>query len=338
MKILDKMKKSKAPEKKTEREKLEERREEVLAKGRKFKYPLQYAKHKMIINTLVLAGLALVLSLVLGWFALYKMQSTSDVAYRVMQVLPLPVAEVDGEGVRYGDYLLVYRSSVAPVEQQGQEGAKDEIRAIRETYKRTALDAVEEYTFAKKIAREKGIEVTDKMLDEAEKVHLSAGGVKKSKEVFLKILKDNFGLSEREYRKLLKISLMKTEVSKKIDQKAKALIDEVAGKVAASADLSAVAKEIGGAVMYEETGGLVDKMNIDGGRADKAMKLEVGAASEAFLSTNGDGYYIVKTIGKTETQINYVSVFSPFSELKKRVKSLRKAGKIKEHIKLEDKR
>ena len=37
---------------KTEREKVEERREEVLAKGRKFKYPLQYTKHKLVINTI----------------------------------------------------------------------------------------------------------------------------------------------------------------------------------------------------------------------------------------------------------------------------------------------
>ena len=45
-------------EKKTEREKVEERREEVLTRGRKFKYPLQYAKHKLVINTIIIAVVA----------------------------------------------------------------------------------------------------------------------------------------------------------------------------------------------------------------------------------------------------------------------------------------
>ena len=42
-------------EKKTEKEKIEERREEVLKSGRKFKYPLQYSKHKLIIITIAVA-------------------------------------------------------------------------------------------------------------------------------------------------------------------------------------------------------------------------------------------------------------------------------------------
>ena len=44
------MKKEAEQKKMTEKEKVEERREEVLARGRKFKYPLQYAKHRLMIN------------------------------------------------------------------------------------------------------------------------------------------------------------------------------------------------------------------------------------------------------------------------------------------------
>ena len=47
-----------ADDKKTEREKVEERREEVLARGRKFKYPLQYAKHKVVNLTIIISILA----------------------------------------------------------------------------------------------------------------------------------------------------------------------------------------------------------------------------------------------------------------------------------------
>lgn len=73
---------------KTEREKVEKRREEVLAQGRKFKYPMQYAKHRLIINTVVVAVVAIVLMVVAGWAMLYKLQDTGNMIYRVTQVIP----------------------------------------------------------------------------------------------------------------------------------------------------------------------------------------------------------------------------------------------------------
>ena len=86
---------------KTEREKVEKRREEVLAQGRKFKYPMQYAKHRLIINTVVVAVVAIVLMVVAGWAMLYKLQDTGNMIYRVTQVIPVPVAEVDGAKDHY---------------------------------------------------------------------------------------------------------------------------------------------------------------------------------------------------------------------------------------------
>ena len=67
------------PEHKTEKEKLDERREEILAQGRKFKYPMQFAKHRLVIATIIVALVALVLAGLIGWLSLYKTQSTGDI-------------------------------------------------------------------------------------------------------------------------------------------------------------------------------------------------------------------------------------------------------------------
>lgn len=83
----------------TEREKVEQRREEVLAQGRKFKYPMQYAKHKLVINTVLVAVVAIIAMVVAGWAMLYKFQDTGDMLYRVTQLVPVPVAKVAGEQV-----------------------------------------------------------------------------------------------------------------------------------------------------------------------------------------------------------------------------------------------
>ena len=71
MNLRNPLKRGADKERKTEREKVEERREEVLSRGRKFKYPLQYAKHKLVINTVVIAVVGVVLLMVSGWAALY---------------------------------------------------------------------------------------------------------------------------------------------------------------------------------------------------------------------------------------------------------------------------
>ena len=105
-------------EAKTEKEKLDERREEVLARGRKFKYPLQYAKHKLVFNTIIIAFVAFVAIIVFGWAMLYKIQDTGDIIYRLTRVLPVSVANVSGEEVRFSDYLMIYRSSLGVVADQ----------------------------------------------------------------------------------------------------------------------------------------------------------------------------------------------------------------------------
>ena len=328
--------KIKQPEQKpkTEREKVEERREEVLAKGRKFKYPLQYTKHKLVINTILVAAVAVVAMVVAGWLALYQFQSTGEMMYRVTQVLPVPVAEVDGAKVRYSDYLMIYRSNLQTSEQQsGQLGNTEDDDLVRAEYKRTALEAAVEYTYAMKLGKELGLSVSEEEIDQAFDEHRKVGGVERSEEAFLKIVQDNFGMNRREYRRMLELTLMKAKVEQEIDETAQAVAAEVETMLNENGgDMAAVAESLGEQVEYEATGQLVDNMNVDGGRSNKAMTLEPGQVSERFLSNNGDGYYFVKLVEKTETQVNYESIKVKFTTFAERVAQLYEEGKVKELI------
>ena len=319
---------------KTEREKVEERREEVLAKGRKFKYPLQYTKHKLVINTILVAAVAVVAMVVAGWLALYQFQSTGEMMYRVTQVLPVPVAEVDGAKVRYSDYLMIYRSNLQTSEQQsGQLGNTEDDDLVRAEYKRTALEAAVEYTYAMKLGKELGLSVAEEEIDQAFDEHRKVGGVERSEEAFLKIVQDNFGMNRREYRRMLELTLMKAKVEQEIDETAQAVAAEVETMLNENGgDMAAVAESLGEQVEYEATGQLVDNRNVDGGRSNKAMTLEPGQVSERFLSNNGDGYYFVKLVEKTETQVNYESIKVKFTTFAERVAQLYEEGKVKELI------
>ena len=318
----------------TEREKVEQRREEVLAQGRKFKYPMQYAKHKLVINTVLVAVIAIVLMVVAGWAMLYKFQDTGNMIYRVTQVIPVPVAEVDGAKVRYSDYLMIYRSNLQAAEQQGgligQDGDAD---LVREVYKQAALQAAVTYTYALKLGREMNITVTDEEITQAFDEHRKVGGVERSEEGFLRIISDNFGMNRTEYRRMLYLTLMKAKVAQVMDTRAQNLAGQVEQLLAENGgDLWAVADALGGEVEYEATGQLVDNMNVDGGRSNKAMTLEVGQISEKFLSSNGDGYYYVKLEEKTDSKVNYASLKIAFLEFDLKVAELYDEGKVEEYI------
>lgn len=331
--------KSKLPSKaehKTEKEKLDKRREEILAKGRKFKYPMQFAKHRLVFITIAIALIALVGAGALGWFSLYKAQNTGDVLYRLTTVLPVPVAKIDGELVRYSDYLMIFRSSITPVEQQnGASDNQEDTDSVREYYKRTALNDAEDYTYALKLAKQMNITVTDDMINQAFDEHRKLGGAERSREGFLKVLKDNFDLSEKEYRRLLYLSLIKEEVSKKIDSEAYSKAEQALAKAkTANGDLAKIASELN--LEYEDTGGLIDVMNVDGGRSDIAYAMSPNQLSDILTSSNGDGYYIIYLRDKAESRVNYVSIKIPFTEFDKRLANVREENRVEEYVKIGD--
>lgn len=329
---------SKKDEKKTEKEKVEERREEVLAAGRKFKYPLQWTRHRIVINTILIALVVVTMIIIGGYLALYRIGMTDELLFRVTRVIPVPVATVDGEDVRFSDYLMFYRSSMTSIERQsGSQFDESSYTALRDEYKRVALSEAEEYAYATKLAKELGITVSDEEVALEFDRHLKIGGIDRSEEGFVKIIEDNFGLTKSEYERMLYLTLVKAKVEIEIDETADKTAKKVESLLASNGnDYQAVAEQLGDEIIYEETGGLVDNKNIDGGRASEAMKLEPEQSSGRFVSMNGDGYYFVKLIKKTDSEVNFVSIKVPFTEFNKRFESLREEDKIHEYITIPD--
>ena len=328
MKLLSKK------EKMTEQEKVDERREEVLATGRKFKYPLQWTKHRIVISTILIAVVVVAVVITGGWLALYQFNMTDDMLFRITKILPVSVATVDGEAVRFSDYLMFYRSSITSIERQsGQVDNEGSIDDLRIQYKLSALSEAEKYTYAMKLAKENDVTVSDDEVKEEFQRQLKIGGTERSEESFVKIIEDNFGLSRDEYDRMLYLTLVKAKVEEKIDKKA----EETANKVESmlkenGGDYQAVAEALGEQISYEETGGYVSSQNIDGGRASEAIRLEPGQQSGRFVSMNGDGYYFVKLVAKTDTEVNFVSIKVPFTEFKTQFDKLKEDNKISEFI------
>ena len=317
---------------------VEKRREEVLARGKKFKYPLQYTKHKVVVNTIIVGLVSLLLLATAGWVALYRFQSLDNIMYRISTVVPVTVAKIDGEAVRFSDYLRTVRSSLKALGQQaGLEGDDngDDLAVIREQYKRMALTQAEDLTYALKLGRELEITVSDEEVEKVFNEHRRVGGTERSEESFLKVLEANFGLSKIEYKRMLYLALMRAKVEQKIDTEANELAKTIERRLKENGgDFEAVQTELGERVQLEDTGGLIDNKNVDGGRSGKAYSLEVGQISEQFASSNGDGYYFVKTLEKDAEarKVHYVSLYIKFTEFEKRLNKVREEGLVKEYI------
>lgn len=316
---------------------LEESREEIIAKGKKFKYPFQYAKHRLIINAILIGIVAVVAMGLVGWYQLYKAQNTGEVMYRFTRSIALSVADVDGVKVRFSDYLMLYRSSIASVErQQGAFDDSEGSRQQKEYYKRQALSAAEDYSYAMHLLDEAGKAVTEDEIDEIIEEHKIIDGEKRSDEAFEGIIRDNFGLSIRDYRRLIMLSLAKKKASVEFDTEARETVEKIAETLKTNADMAAVMKDFAESetVSYELVEE-VDYTNLDSGRAEAAALLaKPGDISDYFVSKNGDGYYIVKLKAKTDNKVSYESIWVRFRKIDSEMAKLREDGKVKEMIDL----
>lgn len=314
-----------------------EHRERILAGGRRFKYPMQYARHKLVFNTIIVTLVTLVLLAVVGWWQLYLVQNTSSFFYRVTRVLPLPVAMVDGESVRYSTYLMYYNSSAHYLQQSEQVdlNSSDGKRQL-DYVKRKSMDNVIADAYALKLARERNITVSEQQVDQVINNDRNTTSGRISQETYDASALSILGWAPDEYRQDAKSKLIRQEVSYAIDSVAKAKADQAAQLLKApNSDLATVAQNLGGqgnAKVTVGVSGMVPLTNSDGGLSTEAAKLQKGQISPVMKTTTGDGYYFVQLIDKTDTQINYQYIRIPLTAFDDLLSHLKSSGKIHEYI------
>ena len=319
---------------------LAEHREKVLAGGRKFKYPVQYQRHKLVINAAIISVSALILLIGIGWYLLYPAQNTSEFMYRVTMVVPVPVAVVDGQQVRYSDYLMQYRSNLHYLVEKEQvdvttESGKRQVEFI----KAQSMEGAIANAFAAKKARELDIQVTDAELETflTQQRQVTDGEV--SEATYNSVIEDYYGWSADEYRDAMKSKLLRQKVAFALDQNATKITETIEKRIAAGQTNLAVLAE---ALNKEEEGTLmftpaawVPRDNRDGGLATAAAELQKGQISKAIKTTTGDGYHYVQLIDSNDGNVQYSSLFVPLTEFKDQLKAAQD-DKLTRFIKIED--
>jgi SurA N-terminal domain len=330
-------KKDDASQSRITNETVAEHRERILAGGRRFKYPVQYARHRLVFNAIIISIVAVVVLVAIGYWQLYPGQNTSTFMYRVTKVLPLPVASVDGQLVPYSDYLMKYRSSVYYLEQKEQISLKsdDGKRRIDFIKQKSMEDAIAD-AYAVKLAKQLDIAVTDVELESFLKIQRQSTDGEVSQQTYDAVVLDYYGWSADEYRYATKNKLLRQKVAYAVDTNASKVVESISTQLKTpGSSLQAIAAasttQNGEQIVYGASD-WVPKTNQDGGLAVAASKLERGAVSGVIKSTTGDGYYFVRLIDSNDTQVNYEYIQIPLTEFTKKLAAVESDDKVQKFI------
>lgn len=280
-----------------------EHREEVLSGARKYIYPLQHSKHKIVIVTTTLFILAFLSFTTFCVVSLYKLQNTSTFLYRVTQVVPFPVARSGTKFVSYESYLFELRHYMHYYETQQKIGFDTESgKQQLDDYKRRSLDKVINDSIIKQIASERGITVTDQEIDAQITSARNQNRLGGSSRVFEDVIKEYYGWSLSDFKRSIRASLLEQKVTASLDEEAKAKLDTVRAELNNGKPFADVAKQYSDDEATKPAGGdfgAIDKANTAASpqTTDVLFAQPVGAVSEPIIISydTGYAYEIVKT-------------------------------------------
>jgi hypothetical protein len=303
-----------------------EHRENVLSSARKYKYPLQHSKHRIVI-----VSTALIIAAVIGFFvytglALYRFQSSSSFVYRVTQVLPFPVAKAGKQFVAYENYLFELRRYQHYYQTQQRvdfddKSGKDQLAA----YKPKAMQEVLQAAYVKQLAAQHYVSVNNNELNAA----LSAlqAQNQSSNQELADVTSKFFGWSLGDLKREIKQELLAQKVAATLDTAAQAKAAAVLTKAKDGANFATLAAQYstdnatkGNGGQYADTAITAASTDVPPAVVQALSKLKVGQTSDVIqagatleivkLIANNDGKYTAAHISFTITPINtYVAQY-----------------------------
>ncbi|MBP7857636.1 MAG: peptidylprolyl isomerase [Candidatus Saccharimonadales bacterium] len=220
-----------------------EHREEVLKGARKFKYPLEHSKHRIVIVSTALLVVGLVAFFVYTCLSLYRYQTTSSFMYRVTQIIPFPVAEAGGRWVSYESYLFELRRYMHYYETQQQVNFEVEGKQQLGIYRPKALQQVIDDAYVKELAARNRVKVSEREVSDAIATLRAQNQLGSNNEELASVTQKFFGWSLDDFRRQLKQELLAQKVAAKLDTEAYARAQNILLQAKNGADFAALATQ-----------------------------------------------------------------------------------------------
>lgn len=321
-------------------ETVSDHREEVLSSARKYIYPLQHSKHKIVRISLAIFGVVVVGFLILTTLSLYKFQSTGGFVYDVTRVLPYPVAKAGSSWVGYESYLFELRRNMHYYATQQQSNfstkdGKDQLKLL----KAQAMSLVVEDAYVKQLAKQNEVTVSDKQVDQQIELLRSQNRLGNNERVFKDVLSQYWGWSEADFKRELKQQLLKQAVVTKLDTQANDKAAKALAAIKSGQDFGQVAAQYSNDVSTKGSGGQYpnaiasNDRNISPAITAELAKLKVGETSG--IINTGYTLEIVKLTEKTGDTVKAAHIQVNLNDISKYSGKLQKQKPVKYFIKVD---
>lgn len=214
-------------------ETVEEHREEVLGSARKYIYPLQHSKNRVVKISLSLFLVVVIAFFVVTGLELYKLQNTGGFFYAVTKILPFPVAKAGNNWISYESYLFELRRSTHYYHTQQQAAFSGKSgQAQLQHLKQQAMDQVIQDAYVKQLAKANGVSVSDADVNNEITLLRSENQLGSSQQSLASTLSSYYGWNVNDLKRKIKQELLAQAVVAKLDtttnNKAQAALNQLA--------------------------------------------------------------------------------------------------------------
>jgi coenzyme F420-reducing hydrogenase alpha subunit len=282
---------------------------------------LQHSRHRIVTISIVLFVLAVIAFFSYTLLALYRFHTTSTFMYRVTQVIPFPVAKAGPSWVAYENYLFeVRRYKHYYQTQQEVDFSSKAGKSQLADFQNRALDNVIDDAYIKQLAKENGVTVGRGEVNEQIALLRSQNRLGGSDQVFEDVLKEYWGWSVDDFRRVLQQQLLAQKVVSKLDTEAHDRAKGYASQLQGGADFAELAKQHSDDEATKANGGeygfTIERSNRDlqPKAIDELFKLQPGQTSGVIETPTG--LEIVKVIENTNGKIRAAHIvvnFKPVS-------------------------
>ena len=243
-------------------------REELLSGARKYIYPLEHTKHRIVTITTIILVAVLIFFFAYTGLGLYKFQSSSTFLYDVTQVIPFPIAKAGPSYVAYESYLFELRhyTHYYQAQQQIDFNSTAGKRQLA-LFKKQALQQVIDDAYVKQLAEKNHITINDQDVNNAVQFVRNQNRLGTSDQEFSDVLKNFWGWSVDDFKRELKLQLLAQKVISVLDTNTHDRASSALSKLQSGADFATLAQQYSDDVATKGNGGeygyLIDKTNQD---------------------------------------------------------------------------
>ena len=315
-------------------------REEVLSGARRYIYPLQHSKHRIVVITTIIIIFTLLAFLAYSAAALYRLYHYNTFLYRITQVAPFPIARTGGTYVNYENYLFELRHYIHYYEnkQQNKFGGQQQIL----TFRKQALEDVISNAYVKILADKNKVKVTDKEIDSQIAAVRNQNRLGSNDKVFADVLQDYWGWSITDFKRSLKEQMLATKVAAKLDTATAVKAEGFLKHAKSGTDFGQLAKEASDASDKENGGdygfGITKtNPNVPPEVIDQLFKLQPGEVSDIILASRTDvsrpnTLEIVKVNQSDGTTVNAQHISFNLKDISIYIDELKKTQPVKTYV------